>query len=159
MIDNTSGVNFKKVLFCTDFSENADFAFKYAVDAANRFQNCELYLLHVIPESDSQFWKTYLYEVEDVDSKAKSDIDRRVQTYTSKLPKGMKMHTEFRVGRDYQEILNFAEKQKVDLIVIGRQGQSSIQKALFGNVTEKIVRKAQCAVLVVPMSYEKQVNE
>ena len=62
---------FQKILFCTDFSENADYAFDFAVDAAVRRPGCTLYLLHVIPETDAQFWKTYLYEVENVDQKAK----------------------------------------------------------------------------------------
>ena len=44
----------------------------------------------------------------------------------------------------------------VDLIVMGRQGQSSIGKVLFGNVTEKITRKAPCAVLVVPLSLKQK---
>ncbi|MCA1808102.1 MAG: universal stress protein [Lentisphaerae bacterium] len=39
-----------------------------------------------------------------------------------------------------------------DLLVIGRQGRSSLGRVLFGNVTEKVVRKARCAVLVIPLS-------
>jgi hypothetical protein len=65
----------RKILFCTDFSENADFAFDFAIDAAVRRPGCELHLLHVVPESDAQFWKSYMYEVEDVDNQAKRDID------------------------------------------------------------------------------------
>lgn len=148
----------QRILFCTDLSENADFAFSFAVDAAVRRPASELFLLHVIPETESQFWKSYIYEVEGVDDKAKHDLDLRIeQAYTSKLPKGLKMQTEFRIGKDYQVILDFAHEKKIDLIVMGRQGSGSLQKALFGNVTEKVVRKADCTVLVVPLSYEKRV--
>jgi len=66
---------YQKILFCTDFSENAGYAFNFAVDAAVRRPSCTLYLLHVIPESDAQFWKTYIYEVDNVDNKAKRDLD------------------------------------------------------------------------------------
>ncbi len=142
---------FSRILFCTDFSQNADFAFDYAVDAAKRRPDCELYLLHVVPQTESQFWKTYIYEVEDVDNKAKRDIDRQIyDSYLSKLPEGVKMRVECRVGKDYEEILDFAEKMDIDLIVLGRQGHSSFQDALFGRVTEKVVRKANCAVMVIP---------
>jgi nucleotide-binding universal stress UspA family protein len=41
------------------------------------------------------------------------------------------------------------------VIILGRHGHSSVGKALFGSVAEKIVRKAECAVLVVPLSYAK----
>ncbi|MBN1818373.1 MAG: universal stress protein [Sedimentisphaerales bacterium] len=151
---------FRRILFCTDFSENADFAFTFAVDAAQRRPGCELYLLHVVPESEAQFWKTYIYEVEGVDDKARHDIDDRIdRIYRNRLPEGIPFHVEFRIGRDYQEILRFASEKQVDLIVIGRQGRSALEKALFGNVTEKIVRKADCAVLVVPLSYEKRLQK
>ncbi len=150
----------QRILFCTDLSENADFAFSFAIDAAIRRSGSELFLLHVIPESESQFWKSYIYEVEGVDDKAKHDLDLRIeQAYISKLPAGLKMHSEFRVGKDSRVILDFAHEKKIDLIVMGRQGSGSLQKALFGNVTEKVVRKADCAVLVVPLSYRKRLNK
>ncbi|HPS56151.1 MAG TPA: universal stress protein [Sedimentisphaerales bacterium] len=147
----------QRILFCTDLSENSDFAFSFAVDAAIRRPDCELFLLHVVPETESQFWKSYIYEVEGVDNKAKHDIDLKIeQNYTSKLPAGLKMQIEFRIGKDYQVILDFANEKNVDMIVMGRQGRGAFQKALFGNVTEKVVRKADCTVLVVPLSYEKR---
>lgn len=148
---------FERILFCTDLSDNADFAFQFAVDAAMRRPGCELYLLHVIPESEAQFWKTYVYEVEDVDNKAKHDLDERIgQVYLAELPDGVNVQVEYRIGKDWQQILAFAKEKQIDLIIIGRQGRSSLQTAIFGKVTEKIVRKADCAVLVVPMSYQKR---
>jgi nucleotide-binding universal stress UspA family protein len=150
---------FQRILFCTDLSDNADFAFDFAVDAARRRPGCELFLLHVIPETEAQFWKTYVYEVEDVDNKARRDLDERIgQAYVSRLPQDVNMKIEFRIGKDWQEILDFAENNHIDLIVMGRQGRGSLQKALFGNVTEKVVRKALCAVLVVPLSYQKRLH-
>jgi nucleotide-binding universal stress UspA family protein len=110
----------------------------------------------VIPESEAQFWKTYIYEVDDVDAKARHDVDERIETYRSRLPMGLELNVEIRVGKDHQEILAFARDRQIDLIVMGRQGHSAIEKALFGNVTEKVVRKADCAVLVVPLSYRKR---
>ena len=60
----TQFYTYQKILYCTDFSENALIAFDFAVDAAKRRPGCILYLLHVVPESEAQFWKTYIYEVE-----------------------------------------------------------------------------------------------
>lgn len=151
---------FHRILFCTDLSENADFAFLFALDAARRRPGSELYILHVIPETEAQFWKTYVYEVEDVDNKAKRDLDERMrQAYLSQVPPGVNVRVEYRIGKDWQEILDFAHHKEADLIVMGRQGCSALQKALFGNVTEKIVRKADCAVLVVPLSYQKRLEQ
>jgi nucleotide-binding universal stress UspA family protein len=148
---------FQKILFCTDFSENADYAFDFAIDAAVRRPGCSLYLLHVVPESDAQFWKTYIYEVDDVDQKAKNDIDDKIRrSYQPRVPAGLPFRVEVRVGKDYNAILEFAEEMNVDLIVIGRRGHSTLQKALFGNVTEKVARKAPCAVLIIPLDFQKK---
>ncbi len=147
---------FQRILFCTDFSENADFAFSFAVDAATRRPGCELYLLHVIPETEAQFWKTYIYEVDDVDNKARHDVDERIETYRAQLPENVTLQVDIRIGKDDQEILRFAGEAQIDLIVMGRQGRSALQKALFGNVAGKVVRKAECAVLVVPLSYRQR---
>jgi nucleotide-binding universal stress UspA family protein len=149
----------QRILFCTDFSENANFAFNFAVDAAIRRPGSKLYLLHVVPETEAQFWKSYIYEVEGVDAKARHDINERIdQTYRSRLPENMELKVEFRVGKDYQEILNFTRENQIDLIVMGRQGHNALQEAFFGNVTEKVVRKANCVVLVVPLSYRERLS-
>lgn len=150
---------FQRILFCTDFSENADLAFNFAVDAATRRPGSQLYLLHVVPETEAQFWKSYIYEVEGVDAKARHDINERIdQAYRSKLPKDLELKVEFRIGKDYQEILNFTRENQIDLIVMGRQGHNALQKAFFGNVTEKVVRKADSVVLVVPLSYRERLS-
>lgn len=151
---------FKRIAFCTDFSPNADFAFDFAVDAAKRRPGCILYLLHVIPEPDAQFWKTYIYEVDGVDEKARQDIDAKVdRDYRPRIPPGVDFRVEFRIGRDYMKILEFAEQNSVDLIIIGRQGHSALGTMLFGRVTEKVARKAPCPVLVIPLDYEKRIEQ
>ncbi len=140
-----------KILYCTDFSENADIAFGYALDFAMRTPSTELIILHVIPEPEAQFWRTYIYEVEGVDEKAKKDIDERISThYLSKIPPEVAVRVEIKIGRDYQEILHFASEEKVDLIVVGRRGHSTWEKPFFGSVAERVVRRAECPVLVVP---------
>jgi len=142
---------YQRILFCTDFSDNADHAFGYALDAALRRPGCTLFLLHAVPEPDAQFWKTYLYEVEGVDEKARHDIDERVaEAYLPRVPESVDFRVEMCVGRDYQKILAFAAENSADLIVMGRHGHSALESVLFGNVTEKVVRKAACPVLVVP---------
>ncbi|HOK09862.1 MAG TPA: universal stress protein [Candidatus Hydrogenedens sp.] len=144
------------VLFCTDFSENADIAFDYALDLVLRRPQSILTILHVIPEPEAQFWKTYIYEVENLDEKARQDIDNRIaQTYLSKIPPEVAVLVEIRIGRDYQTILEFANERKVDMIVMGRRGHSTWERPFFGSVTERVVRRAECPVLVVPRSAKK----
>ena len=143
---------FRRILFCTDFSDNANRAFEYALDAARRRPGSTLQLLHVIPEPEAQFWKTYIYEIDGVDEKAKRDVDEKIaEAYLSRVPDGVDVQVHVRIGRDYLEILKFAEENDVDLIVVGRHGRSAFGHFLFGSVTEKIARKADCPVLIVPV--------
>ncbi len=149
---------FKGILFCTDFSESADAAFEFALDATVRRPGSTLTLLHVIHEPDAQFWKSYIAEVDNIDADAKKAIDEKVAAaYLSRLPAGVEMKREFRIGPDAATILEFAQTNRIDLIVLGRHGHGGMGKALFGSVAEKIVRKAHCAVMVVPLEYAKAV--
>ena len=145
---------YKRILFCTDFSESADAAFDFAVDAVVRRPGATLYILHVVHEADAQFWRSYLAEVEEVEEESRKAIQQKIQeSYLSRVPSGVPVQVEIRDGPDGPAILEFARGQAMDLIVIGRHGHGGVSKALFGGVAEKIVRKADCPVLVVPLSY------
>jgi nucleotide-binding universal stress UspA family protein len=146
---------YQKILFCTDFSENAREAFKEAIKATSH-RGSEICLLHVIPEPDAQFWKGYIYEVGDMDAKAKNDIDWAVdEQYRSLVPTGVRFIVNVKIGEVVRSILATVQDYQADLLVIGKQGHGAITSWLLGNVTEKVVRKADCPVLVVPLSTEK----
>jgi nucleotide-binding universal stress UspA family protein len=147
---------FKRILFCTDFSESADGVFDFAIDATIRRPGSSLYILHVIPEVEAQFWKSYLYEVDNIDDQARRSIDEKVATtYLPRVPEGMEVKVEIRAGPEATRILEFAAENNIDLIIVGREGSSGWHKALFGKVAEKIVRHAKCPVLVVPAIFHK----
>ncbi len=50
------------------------------------------------------------------------------------------------------QIVDYAEKNDVDLIVMGTHGRGGLEKMWLGSVTEKVLRKAHCPVLVVRQS-------
>jgi nucleotide-binding universal stress UspA family protein len=141
----------RRILFCTDFSESADAAFDHALEAAQRQPGSTLHLLHVIHEPDAQFWKSYIAEVDNINADARKAIDAKVAAaYQSRLPPGLEMNVEFRIGPEGPTILDFARTARIDLIVLGRHGHGRAGRMLFGSVAERVVRKAECAVLVVP---------
>ncbi len=142
---------FKKILFCTDFSENADLAFKYALNIAEGNPECEIIIFHIVPEPDAQFWKSYIYELDAVDSKAKADIDAKTEkAYTSKIPSDIKYSVRMAVGRVNQSILDAAGETGADLIIIGRQGSSKLKTLFYGNTAGFVARKAACPVIIIP---------
>jgi nucleotide-binding universal stress UspA family protein len=67
---------YKKVLFCTDFSENSDWAFHYAFGIAKRDEGV-LYILHVIPANPDHYnLERFL---------AKAELDRMKATLREKI--------------------------------------------------------------------------
>ena len=150
---NDETIQVKRILFCTDFSPNANIAFKHAIEVAHRYPGAELHLLHVIPAPDAQYWKSYVYmPTVDVDQMAKDAFDKRVsEEYESVLPHGLAFIKAFRIGKAYAEIIRYAEEINADLIVMGRQGRGALESIFFGTVAEKVVKKAKCPVLVIPL--------
>jgi hypothetical protein len=51
-------------------------------------------------------------------------------------------------GRPYREILNYAEKNEIDLICLGAHGAGFGMRALFGSNVDRVIRQAPCPVLV-----------
>ena len=52
-------------------------------------------------------------------------------------------------GVPYEEIINYAEQENIDMIVIGTAGHSGLERFIFGSTAERVVRRAPCAVLTV----------
>ena len=144
---------YKKILFCSDFSLDADYAFHTALDMAERY-GARLYLLHVLSATE------YLADdLEDRPEARKDDPDDRktieqakqklIDRYLHRL--GGYPHYEFQVlkGVPIVEIVRFARWQEVDLIVLGAAGSSKSNKLHFGSTAENVARRAQCTVMCI----------
>jgi len=55
---------------------------------------------------------------------------------------------EVRVGETYQRIVEYAEQEGIDLIVMGTHGRTGVSRLLMGSVAENVVRHAPCPVLL-----------
>lgn len=148
-----------RILCCTDFSSNSLDAFEAALEAASHRPGSQLHLLHVLPEPEAQFWRTYVYQADfNIDEKARQDLDDKVAgEYRPRVPEGIDFVFACRIGRDYEQILAYAAEIGADFMVIGRQGSSSsaLRSFFFGNVAERVVSRASCPVLVVPEASDR----
>jgi nucleotide-binding universal stress UspA family protein len=63
--------------------------------------------------------------------------------------RGLIFRREVRVGVDFREILDYAVKHEIDLIVMATHGRTGLAHALLGSVAEKVVRKSRCPVLTI----------
>jgi len=144
---------YKKVLFCTDFSENADYAFEFAYGIAKRDEGL-LYILYVIPHNPHRAYAEGIITsdiLEKVDKEFEADLANNYREhYVEKMKNGVPYEIVTKSGREDNEILEFAKKEKVDIIVLGTHGRTGIEHALFGSVAEKILRRSPVPVFVVP---------
>ena len=144
---------YKKVLFCTDFSENADYAFDFAYGITKRDEGL-LYILHVIPHNPNQDYAEGLVKKEILE-KIRKTIEKDIYTkyrehYINKIEDGSKFEIVTRSGREDDEILDFAKQEKVDIIVMGTHGKTGIARVYFGSVAEKILRRSPYPVFTIP---------
>jgi nucleotide-binding universal stress UspA family protein len=144
---------FKKIGFCTDFSENADQAFIVARDLAVQF-GASIEIIHVTTDLalSSSVPATYMplryndESIEEITQTALKLIDER---YVGKLPAGLPYNVNLLSGYAATEILKVAEEKVTDLLVMGSRGLTGIAHVLFGSTADRVVRKAACSVLVV----------
>ena len=149
---------FKKLLFCTDFSEDAHWAFTYALHLAKTF-NAKLLILHVTPEPvHPEQLSIYLPQekLEELKKSQKKEIDQQLEIHYIKKMKG---HKNYKVivkeGEPFLEIIRIAKKESVKLIVMGTHGRTGLDHILFGSTAEKVVRRAPCPVLTTRLPGRK----
>lgn len=136
-------VEYRSILFCTDFSKNADRAFEDAAHFAS-LSSGYLHILHVVPANSS---------AEEADVARALDFLESTYGATTTIPHGVAV----RHGNEAEEILKFAEAQNVGLIVMGARGMGRLSGLLGpGSVADKVMQSANVPVLLVPkFEYEK----
>jgi nucleotide-binding universal stress UspA family protein len=141
----------KRILVPCDFSPTAEQAYAFALDLAKRTDG-EIFVLRVIDipfmyESYSPTMPAFLnLEVWD-----KLVADSTENFRKMKSSHGQQADVTFRVieGPTTLTILDFIEKEKIDLVVMGTKGASGLDEVIIGSNTEKIVQLAKVPVLAI----------
>ena len=68
----------------------------------------------------------------------------------AELEKGLSIVTAITSGRVARQIVDYARRNNIDLIVVGTHGRTGVSHALLGSVAEAVTRRAPCRVLTVP---------
>ena len=134
-----------RILAAADFSETSDKAFDYALSLAKVFE-AEVVALHILQEPILYQPTTAQSYRDEFERKMQDNLDAMLQRHTCE---GVNVKTAMKQGAPFVEIIQFAETEKCDMIVLGTHGHGPIHNMLLGSVAEKVVRKAKCPVLVV----------
>lgn len=142
----------RKILVPVDFSPPSDYALTYARALAADF-GASLHVLHVIEDRlMTGPWpvEVYLGEMPRLREGLIKDAESRMQDGLQAIETGGIQATgEVLIGSPFQTIVDLAFTSAVDLIVMGTHGRTGIPHLLIGSVAERVVRHAQCPVLVV----------
>ncbi len=145
---------YKSILFCTDFSANADFALDFAIEVAKRRKDSTLYILHINP---------YPEYTNGVSGRAKKEqeINKKIEeTYLNRLKEVPHYEIIFKMaGSPYLEILDFINEKKCDIVILGRHGETGWAKTIVGSTAEKVMRKAMCPILIIPERFKEIVTK
>ena len=141
----------KKILFCTDFSENSRPAWELAVSYAKAF-GAQLLILHVIDFLGHFDWPEKLLEII---KEAGETCEDRLQLMAKEAQLVEDVKTYCRNGNAPQEIVALVQEESVDLIVVGTHGRTGVKHLVMGSVARSVLRTAHCPVLIVEGPAEK----
>jgi nucleotide-binding universal stress UspA family protein len=142
----------RHILVPTDFSAPSQQAMTYAFELAQKV-GAKLSLLHVIEVP------VYAIEVslplEDLEQDARRGLARL-------LPEAAAAHVDVTrlvaMGVPYEQILEMATAEQVDLIVMATHGRTGLRRLAMGSVAERVVRMAPCPVLTIRSPGEDSVG-
>jgi nucleotide-binding universal stress UspA family protein len=143
-------MEFRHILAPTDFSEYSKKAVASALELAKKF-GAKLSILHVVelppypvegyvpPSLAATFF-------EDLERQASQDLAQVVPEAESA---GVEVARLVTVGSPYRKIIDMAEAEQVDLIVMATAGRTGFSHLVMGSIAERVVRTASCAVLTI----------
>jgi nucleotide-binding universal stress UspA family protein len=148
-------ISYQRILFCTDFSEEAGMAFHHALDFAQRY-GASLHVLHVL-HSGYKYMRHVVDEYippESKESTVDDELVRRAEVdlkarYGDKAKGCKEVAFAVRIGIPFVEIVRYARETQVDLIVMGASGSSDLDKQTFGSTVENVARRAHCHVVAI----------
>lgn len=145
----------KRILVPTDFSPTAEKAFLFALDIATKAKGTVI-LYHVYKPEESSFIDTE-QKREQYNTQTETNLVKRLQRLKKKVTANTTdVPVSTVLGRTpiIDNILGFAEDNKINLIVMGTQGASGLKKVVIGSVAARIIENSDIPVLLVPEKFE-----
>jgi nucleotide-binding universal stress UspA family protein len=141
---------FRKILYPTDFSDTAEKAIPFLKQLKDVGAE-DIIILHIIDTYRLRIPSIYM------PTNLISFIDKMVIEATEKAKKvadvltaaGIGTRIRIEQGLPFREILRVEDEEDVSIIVIGSHGRSNIEEMFLGSVSENVMRKSKCPVLIV----------
>ena len=158
----------KKILYATDLSKNSSYAFLYATDLARRY-DATILILHVV-QSFPVYIDPYVGIPVHVEQKEQREIVEEIKKYLQEFcrkaeaqigPPCVSLVTKILVPRGHppEEILNAADEEGCDAIVLGTHGKGFLAHTFLGSVSNAVLHRTRKPVFIIPLPSEKTGTE
>ncbi len=138
---------YRKILVAVDGSESGRNALHQAFKLANE-EKCWITVTSVVPPYEGEIETLGIHDIRAALRKPCDDVLAEVNKIAK--TEGMLVKTVCEEGEVYERIVDLAEGENCDVIVMGRRGLRRIERALIGSVTARVIGHTQRDVLVVP---------
>jgi nucleotide-binding universal stress UspA family protein len=142
-------MNVKKILFPTDFSTCSDACLAQATSLA-RDAGAELLIVHVEEPPAAYGGGEMYYGISEPDQTELLNMLHAVVPTDPAVPCD---HRLLR-GDPAERIVEVADEEHCDLIVMGTHGRTGFRRLLMGSVAEAVVRRANCPVITYKMPHD-----
>jgi nucleotide-binding universal stress UspA family protein len=154
----------RKILYATDLSKNSSYAFLYAVDMAKK-HDARIVILHAI-EPVPPYAEVYGAVTEEFRKKQHQEIidsmKKHLEGFCKKAeaqvgPPCVELVSKILVpiGHPPEEILNAADEEGCDVIVLGTHGKGFLAHAFLGSVSSAVLHRTRKPVFIIPLPSEK----
>jgi nucleotide-binding universal stress UspA family protein len=140
---------YKRLLCPVDFSKPSLAALKFSFSIAKE-ADARLTILHVFEWSPDEDVPSSRFDAPEFRRAFETDARGRLESLvTDDVRVWCKPGIKIGYGKPYRQILEVAENEKTDLIVIGVRGRNAFDLTLLGSTTNQVVRRASCPVLTL----------
>ena len=144
----------KKILVAIDGSPMSDKAAEEAVRmaAGNPGQlKSSIYAMLVLPNAPRSTFTDFVPAPPITASKEWEELRQRIFYVIEKnaAEAGIPLEVAVAYGDPADELINFAEKEEIDVIIIGSTGKGFLRRKVLGSVSHRVVTNARCSVYVV----------
>jgi len=145
----------KQILVPTDFSDASGTPLRAAIELAQAL-GAAIEVFHVdVDLSDDSLLAESIIPVQAVFESQRAETAQHLRRVTDQVRQaGVPCTASAELGRSADAIVEHARRSGTGLIVLGKHVGRSRRPALFGHVVEKVIGRAPCPVLVVPLPPE-----
>ncbi|MEQ6389938.1 universal stress protein [Bacillaceae bacterium S4-13-58] len=137
---------YQKILLATDGSEHSMRAAENAVKIANCSRNSKVEIVYVIDADKTKSDVLSNWNSIDINDSRMQQV-KSVKELAEK--DGISYEVKLLHGEPGPTIIDYANKNKFDLVVIGSRGLNGLQEFVLGSVSHKVAKRANCPVLIV----------